>query len=369
MDDFKNFVNNTEKILNIFDIDHTLFKTYCDVHVNERGTHKRLLTLEHHELPNYRLKPNEYFDWSEYTSSKQFMDAEPIDSILEEAKKIVSEQSRKSKSIIITARSDMDDRDLFLEKFRRHGFPIDDVFVERAGNLHENINRTIGSPSPDLMKAVILKTYLDKTTFDKVCIWEDSDKNLKTLIKVISKYPNMAYEGFLIDSEKGLIKKYYSSDLTEEIKIPTDGSLGISRKDMPQLGPKDEFLGELDKRGIKYSHEKIHPKELKASQGEFDKNAIKEIMHDEKPVKSGVITSKDNYVLDGHHRWIAKYNKNEHIDTTKVDMPILDLLHTVKGFKNTHYKDINDVGKHHRKLMDPIKRTVKESIKRKTMEL
>ena len=40
-----------------------------------------------------------------------------------------------SKVILVTARADMDDRDLFLKTFEANGYPLDNVYIERAGNL------------------------------------------------------------------------------------------------------------------------------------------------------------------------------------------------------------------------------------------
>lgn len=362
---YKDYIKNRvlpERVLNIFDIDHTLFKTYCDVHVNSRKDHSRLLTLEHHQLVSYKLKPDEYFDWSEYTKSEQFMKAEPIDKIIEEAKDVIKGQNRNSKSIIITARSDMDDRELFLEKFRMHGFPINEVFIERSGNLHENLNRTIGSPGPDLAKAVILKRYLDENSFDMVRIWEDSNTNIRTLIKVTTFYPGLKHEAFLVDSNTGDIKKFYASELNESgVVIPHDGSLGISRSQLPQLGPKEDFLKELNRLGIKYHTENIDPRKLKASQGEFNKDIIKSIMDNPGPIKSGIIVSKDGYVLDGHHRWIAAWNKKEKMQCIRVDMLILDLISLVKRFSGTKYRNIEDFANKNRPIMQTIKRTIKEN--------
>lgn len=363
MMDYKEYLKNRvlpDRVLNIFDIDHTLFRTYCDVHVHKDGKH--VLTLEHHDLPNYKLKDGEYYDWSEYRKSEHFLKAEPIDRVINEAKEVVSTQSKNSKTIIMTARSDMDDRDMFLGKFRQHGFPIDEVYVERTGNLHEKMVGGVGSPPADLVKATVLKSYLDKNSFDMVRIWEDSNTNIKTLIKVASYYPGVKHEAFLIDGETGDVKKFYASGLNESgVVIPHDGSLGLSRSQLPQLGPKEAFLKELDKLGIKHHPETINPRKLKASQGEFNKDIIQNIMLNPGPRKSAIIVSKDGYVLDGHHRWIAAWNKKEQMPCIRVDMLILDLIALVKRFTGTQYKSLDDMPNKHRPLMTTIKRTLRES--------
>jgi GNAT superfamily N-acetyltransferase len=57
-----------------------------------------------------------------------------------------------------------------------------------------------------------------------------------------------------------------------------------------------------------------------------------------------VIISKDNYILDGHHRVAALYNidKDFRLKTIKVDLGIRDLLKTAKGFPKVSYKNINE---------------------------
>ena len=94
------------------------------------------------------------------------------------------------------------------------------------------------------------------------------------------------------------------------IKIPPIG-LTFSRDQMPQLGPKEGFLANLQKHKIKFHKVTIDSKDLKSSQGEFNKDAIASLMIDPKTSKSAIVISKDNYVLDGHHRWAANYNNDE----------------------------------------------------------
>lgn len=135
-----------------------------------------------------------------------------------------------------------------------------------------------------------------------------------------------------------------------EIKIPKIG-LTFAREHMPQLGPQDQFLKKLKDAGIKYEHVSVDPGTLKASQMEFDHDAVRSIINNPKKVKSGVVISADGYILDGHHRWLAAYNKGVKIHAVRVHLPILELIRTVKSFSNTHYKSIHDV----------VRKTIKEA--------
>lgn len=128
-----------------------------------------------------------------------------------------------------------------------------------------------------------------------------------------------------------------------DIKIPKVG-LTFSRKLMPQLGSTDQFLKNLDKENIKYKKVSVEPENLKASQSEFNIDAVRSIMTDPKKTKSSIVISKDNYILDGHHRWIADYNKGVKTQAIMVDLPILELMRVAKTFDTTTYKDIQNVG-------------------------
>lgn len=130
--------------------------------------------------------------------------------------------------------------------------------------------------------------------------------------------------------------------MNDEIKIPKIG-LTFSRSMMPQLGPTYDFLNNLKKHNVKYDHVTVDPNELRSSQSEFNHDAIRSIMDEPKKTKSSIVISNDGYVLDGHHRWIADYNKGNHTKAIKVDLPILELIRKTKTFDNTQYKDIKHV--------------------------
>jgi len=146
-----------------------------------------------------------------------------------------------------------------------------------------------------------------------------------------------------------------------DIKLPKIG-LTFSRAIMPQLGKTEDFLKQLDRHGIKYSHEKIHPKNLKASQSEFNYDAIRSLMTNPKKARSSVVISSDNHVVDGHHHFVASYNLDQEQKVIRVHLPILDLINLVKKFPTTTYKTVDDV-KSVRGILESIKTSVREKIK------
>ena len=183
-------------ILNVFDIDDTLFKTSSKISIVKDG--KVVRELSSGEFNTYKLKTGEKYDFSQFRSGKHFYaTSQPIDTIIKRAQRAVGSETENCKTIIITARSDLSDKDQFLQKFRDHGFPIDQVYVERAGNLQ----KLQPSAKTHITKGAILLRYIKTGRFDKIRMWDDSEPNLEILLKIGEKYPDIAIEAYLVDEE------------------------------------------------------------------------------------------------------------------------------------------------------------------------
>lgn len=191
----------TTNTLNVWDIDDTLGKT--DARVMVVKNENIIKILEPSEYNCYKLNLDEKFDYSQFRCGKLFRQTfVPINDVLDKAKEIVHRQDKNSKSIIITARADFKDHKEFLQTFRDHGFPIDKVFVERAGNISE-LNPKFPA---HINKGVILKRYLKTGNWNKVCMWDDHSKNLDMLFKVADLFQNVKAEGYLV--KNGNISRY-----------------------------------------------------------------------------------------------------------------------------------------------------------------
>jgi mannose-6-phosphate isomerase-like protein (cupin superfamily)/predicted GNAT family acetyltransferase len=124
-------------------------------------------------------------------------------------------------------------------------------------------------------------------------------------------------------------------------------SLGVSRKDMPQINSKDvgEFVKYLKDKGVSVSSSVINVSKVGMTQKDINVDKVRDLLGVEKAnLAKPVIISKDNYILDGHHRVAALYNidKDFRLKTIKVDLGIGDLLKTAKGFPKISYKNINE---------------------------
>lgn len=188
---------NEVRTLNVFDIDDTLFDTEAKVGVIKDG--KRIKNLAPGEYNTYILKTGEKLDFGQFRSGKFFREtSKPIKNVLNLAKRLVKTNDENSKTIIITARSDMEQKEDFLQKFRDHGFPVDKVYIERAGNLkYKNTARN---------KSIIIARYLKDKKYDAVHMWDDSSDNLDSLLRMSSLFPDVEFVGHLV--KNGTIVDY-----------------------------------------------------------------------------------------------------------------------------------------------------------------
>ena len=105
---------------------------------------------------------------------------------------------RGSRVIIVTARPNFDNRDLFLKTFREQGIDIDKIYIERAGNLGSG-------PAAD-NKKVIFKKYLDQNIYARMRLFDDDMKNLKMFLGLKKEYPDVNFEAFLANPD-GRVRK------------------------------------------------------------------------------------------------------------------------------------------------------------------
>ena len=151
----------------------------------------------------------------------------------------------------------------------------------------------------------------------------------------------------------------------KELKIEKPDSVdtkGIKRSEMPQVATKDypEFIEYLKDNGAEFTKQTMPAKALKATQGEFsDAGVEKQLqkMQDGAP-KKPIIASEDNYIIDGHHRWLVAWNTKSAVEVFKVNMDADELLKLVKKFPKTTYKDIYTEELYDFDKEEPMKSTV-----------
>jgi len=187
---FKSYLNEkTGKGLTIFDIDETMFITKAKVKVMNGD--KVIKTLDNKQFNKYKLKKDEEFDFGEFRSAELFYKTStPIGRMIDKVKAILKNAVRAgSKVIIITARPNFDNKDLFLDTFRNQGIDIDNIYVERAGNLGSG-------PAAD-NKVVIIKKYLDQDIYKRIRLFDDAMSNIKAFLSLREEYNDVEFEGYL----------------------------------------------------------------------------------------------------------------------------------------------------------------------------
>lgn len=192
---FKLFLEqqNDKGTLYAFDIDGTLKHPTARVGVNDAsGT--RVKTLDHHEYNTYKLPPGHSFDYREFSSAEKFEESQPIGPMLTIAKKIQQNMGPKSRMVFITARKDFDNREQFLDQFRKHGLNMDHtdprgIHVHRAGRL----------PLPTAeAKLHHFRQHLDSGRYHAVHFWDDDDRNLELFSKLKQEYPKVSFNGYKV---------------------------------------------------------------------------------------------------------------------------------------------------------------------------
>ena len=185
------------KGLTIFDVDETLFHTTARIQVKKNG--KLISDLDNIEFNNYKLKSGEEYDFGQFKSAKIFnTTSTPIAKMINKAKAIIKNSVKAgSKVIVVTARGDMDDKKLFINTFKAQGLDMDNVYIERAGN--------IGLTSSAKNKEVVFRKYLETGVYKRIRLFDDAVDNLYALLMLRDEFPDVAFEAYRVKKD-GSIK-------------------------------------------------------------------------------------------------------------------------------------------------------------------
>ena len=126
------------------------------------------------------------------------------------------------------------------------------------------------------------------------------------------------------------MKKTFSQ-LRENLGVPIGQT--YDRELMPQITDPKAFIEHLRTQNIPFDRRKIDSNTLKSTQLNFDMNKVHSLLgsKDSNPI----FVSKDNNILDGHHRWLANYYSGKPTDCHVVDLPILELMRVAKEHINS----------------------------------
>ena len=188
------------KKLVIFDIDDTLVKTDTKVDVVKGG--KVVKQLNSHDFTHYKLQPGEEFDFGRFRDAKEFFTkAKPI---LPMIGKLKHDIATGNKVIMVTARSDFNDRDLFLDTFERFGIDMSKVHVYRAGNIKDRL-------PTEVKKKVIIRKVLDNNDYNKAIMYDDALPNLDLFLSLKDEHPGVKFYAWYVNP-KGEAEEYGRTD-------------------------------------------------------------------------------------------------------------------------------------------------------------
>lgn len=114
------------------------------------------------------------------------------------------------------------------------------------------------------------------------------------------------------------------------------------RHTMPQLTDFEGFKKDLEASGIKMKLGSVKPSTLEPTQSNFNQEKVDRMKSEGGWDTKPIISSRDGYVIDGHHRWLAAKQLKKDIKAQIVDMDAEDLLDFCKDKDYVEKKGINE---------------------------
>ena len=178
----KGFINELAsdygKGITFIDIDETIFSTKAKIYVMKDGKIDKKLSNQ--EFNTYELQPGESYDFREFRDAKLFNKTSlPIPKVVERIKRMFKNMHlRDSKVVLLTARADFDDKEVFLSTFEKVGIPIHNIYVERTGNMKT------GTTSEKKEKTVL--KYIKDGDYRRVRLVDDDMANIRGFLKTMN---------------------------------------------------------------------------------------------------------------------------------------------------------------------------------------
>lgn len=164
--------------ITFIDIDETIFSTKAMIYVMKDGKIRKKLTNQ--EFNTYELQPGESYNFDEFRDAELFAKTSlPIPKIVDRIKRMFKNMHlRDSKVVLLTARADFDDKDVFLNTFSKVGIPINNIYVERTGNMKT------GTTSQRKEKTVL--KYIKDGDYRRVRLIDDDMANIRGFLKTMN---------------------------------------------------------------------------------------------------------------------------------------------------------------------------------------
>jgi FMN phosphatase YigB (HAD superfamily) len=192
----------------IFDIDDTLVHTQTTVQViNQDGQVTK--ELNSHEFTHYKLQQGEKFDFENFRNAHDFFhNSKPIIPMMNRLKHDIA---TGNKVVMVTARADFDDRELFLDTFRKYGVDMGKVHVYRAGNMTQKVQT-------EEKKKIIIRNLLNKGNYTKAIMYDDAEPNLQSFVELKQEYPQTKFYAWHVSLEGEASEYHRTNETLEERK-------------------------------------------------------------------------------------------------------------------------------------------------------
>jgi len=197
----------TPNKLVIFDIDDTLVHTQTKVHVVKDGQVTK--ELNSHDFTHYKLQDGESFDFENFRNAQEFFNnSKPIIPMMNQLKQDIA---TGNKVVMVTARADFDDRELFLDTFRKYGVDMNKVHVYRAGNMQ-------GKMQTEEKKKIIIRDLLNNGRYTKAIMYDDAEPNLQSFVELKKEYPKTRFYAWHVSLEGEASEYDRTNETLEERK-------------------------------------------------------------------------------------------------------------------------------------------------------
>ena len=106
------------------------------------------------------------------------------------AQDCIKKTAEGSKTILLTARADLDCKARFLEYLNASGLDTNNIYIERAGNL-PNLKTSEA-------KKLIINNYLKSYQYKKAYLFDDSLENILSFAELKSRFTDIKFHPTLV---------------------------------------------------------------------------------------------------------------------------------------------------------------------------
>jgi hypothetical protein len=164
--------------------------------------------LNSHDFTHYKLQDGEQFDFENFRNAHDFFhNSKPIIPMMNQLKQDIA---TGNKVVMVTARADFDDRELFLDTFRKYGVDMGKVHVYRAGNMTQKVQT-------EEKKKIIIRKLLDQGNYTKAIMYDDAEPNLQSFVELKTEYPKTKFYAWHVSLE-GEASEYHRTNEDQSLK-------------------------------------------------------------------------------------------------------------------------------------------------------